>query len=72
MPFTSLSGNAGLSVGNYRTYNVDTPNDGVQAVIYADSGQAKATLEWSRDGTQSTNERATANGYYMIGLTYMI
>ena len=72
MPFTVLSGNAGLSAGNYRTYNVDTPDAGVQAVIYSEGGQAKATLEWSRDSIGSTEERATANGYYLIGLTYFV
>ena len=71
MPFTVASGNTGLSVGNYRSYQVDTPNDGVQAVIHSEPGQALATLQWSRDGSTPTEERATSNGYFMIGLTYM-
>jgi hypothetical protein len=71
MPFTVASGNGGLSVGNYRSYQVDTPNDGVQAVIHSEPGQALATLQWSRDGSTPTEERATQNGYFMIGLTYI-
>ena len=71
MPFTVASGNTGLSVGNYRAYQIDTPNDGVQAVIHSEPGQALATLQWSRDGSTPTSERATQNGYFMIGLTYM-
>jgi len=70
LPFTVKSGDTGLSAGNYRAYNIDTPNDGVSNVIYADQGTALATLEWSRDGATSTEERATQNGYFLIGLTY--
>ena len=70
LPFTCLAGNTGLSAGNYRTYNVDTPNDGTNAVLSTDAGTAKANFEWSRDGTTSTNDRATENGYFLIGLTY--
>ena len=72
LPFTVASGNTGLSVGNYRSYNVDTPNDGVQAVIHSEPGQALATIQWSRDGSTPTEERATENGYFMIGLTYLV
>ena len=71
LPFTCLSGNTGLSAGNYRTYNVDTPNDGTNAVITTDAGSALANLEWSRDGATSTPDRATQNGYFLIGLTYI-
>lgn len=70
LPFTCSGDESDFSVGNYRSYSVDTPNDGVQAVIYSDRGTARASLEWSRDGASPTNERATNNGYYMIGLTY--
>jgi hypothetical protein len=70
LPFASLSGNTGLSAGNYRTYNVDTPNDGTNAVLTTDAGTALANFEWSRDGATSTNDRATENGYFLIGLTY--
>ena len=71
LPFTVGNGASFYSVGNYRTYNVDTPNDGVQAVVFANSNEAKCNFAWSRDQATSTNERATVNGYYMIGLTYM-
>mgnify|MGYP003677425749 CR=1 FL=1 len=70
LPFTVANINGGLSVGNYRSYNIDTPNDGVQAVIHGEPNEALATLQWSRDGATSTPERATENGYFMIGLTY--
>jgi hypothetical protein len=70
LPFTVASGDGMYAAGTYRTYDVDTPNDGVSPVIFADQGQAKATLQWSRDGSSSTEERATLNGYFMIGLTY--
>ena len=70
LPFTCSGEESDFSVGNYRSYSVDTPNDGVQAVIYSDRGTAKASLEWSRDSASPTNERATNGGYYMIGLTY--
>ena len=71
LPFASLSGNTGLSAGNYRTYNVDTPNDGTSNAITTDAGSALANLEWSRDGATSTPDRATQNGYFLIGLTYI-
>ena len=71
LPFTVKSGNTGLSAGNYRAYAIDTPNDGVSNVIYADQNTALATLEWSRDSATSTQERATENGYFLIGLTYI-
>ena len=71
LPFTCLSGNKGLTVGNYRSYLIDTPNDGVQAVLSTESGQALANFEWSRDNANSTNENATSGGYLMVGLTYM-
>ena len=71
LPFTVGNGSSFYSVGNYRTYNVDTPNDGVQAVVFANSNEAKCIFAWSRDSATSTNERATVNGFYMIGLTYM-
>ena len=57
-----------LSVGTYRTYLVDTPNDGTSNVMYSDN--SVAVFQWSRDGASSTNENATAGGYYMVGLTY--
>jgi hypothetical protein len=71
LPFTCLSGNKGLTVGNYRSYLINTPNDGVQAVLSTESGQALANFEWSRDNANSTNENATSGGYLMVGLTYM-
>jgi len=71
LPFTVGNGASFYSVGNYRTYNVDTPNDGVQAVVFANSNEAKCNFAWSRDAATPTNERATVNGFYMIGLTYM-
>jgi len=70
LPFTCSGDESDFSVGNYRSYSVDTPGDGVQAVIYSDRGTAKASLEWSRDSASPTNENATNGGYYMIGLTY--
>ena len=66
LPFTVAT----LSAGNYRAYNIDTPNDGESNVIYADSASAYATLEWTRDGATATPDRATENGYFLIGLTY--
>ena len=71
LPFTVGNGASFYSSGNYRTYNVDTPNDGVQAVVFANSNEAKCSFAWSRDQATTTNEKATVNGYYMIGLTYM-
>ena len=70
LPFTVSSAEADFSVGNYRTLLVDTPNDGVQAVIYSNRNTALANLEWSRDSADKTHERATNGGYYMFGLTY--
>jgi len=70
LPFTNSGAEADFSVGNYRSYAVDTPGDGVQAVIFSERGTAKASLQWSRDSAISTNENATNGGYYMIGLTY--
>ena len=70
LPFTVKSGDTGLSAGNYRTYNIDTPNDGESNVIYSDPNTAHAVLQWSRDNSSGTNERATENGYFLIGLTY--
>ena len=70
LPFTNSGDEADFSVGNYRSYAVDTPGDGVQAVIFSERGTAKASLQWSRDSAISTNENATNGGYYMIGLTY--
>ena len=69
LPFTCLSGNN--TVGNYRSYLIDTPNDGVQAVLSTEDGQALANFQWSRDNATSTNENATSGGYLMVGLTYM-
>ena len=66
LPFAA--GNGGLSAGTYRTYSVDTPNDGTSNVMYSDSNTA--VFQWSRDSASSTNENATSGGYYMIGLTY--
>ena len=71
LPFTSANGGEMYCSGTYRTYNIDTPNDGVAPVIHSNINQATATLEWSRDGSTPTEERATASGYFMIGLTYM-
>ncbi|MBT4668616.1 MAG: hypothetical protein HOC17_03660 [Candidatus Ruthia sp.] len=71
LPFTCLSGSTGFSVGNYRSYLIDTPNDGVQAVLFTEAGQALANFVWSRDNATSTNENATSGGYLMVGLTYM-
>lgn len=71
LPFTSANGGEMYCSGTYRTYNIDTPNDGVAPVIHNNINQATATLEWSRDGSTPTEERATENGYFMIGLTYM-
>jgi hypothetical protein len=73
LPFTSIStdGGSGYCSGTYRAYNIDTPNDGVAPVIHNNVGAADATLQWSRDGSTPTNERATTDGYFMIGLAYM-
>jgi len=75
LPFACETNTSGTSnhyhVGTYRTYLIDTPNDGTHPVIYSNPGSAVATLQWSRDQASGTNERATANGYFMIGLTYM-
>ena len=73
LPFTSAnqSQGEGFSTGSYRTYQVDTPNDGTSSIIRTDPNSAYAVLEWSRDSAASTHERATANGYFMIGLTYI-
>jgi len=70
LPFTVGTAEQFFSAGNYRTYSVDTPNDGVSNVIYSARGTAKASLEWSRDGASPTNENATNGGYFLIGLTY--
>ena len=70
LPFTCATAEQFFSAGNYRTYVVDTPNDGVSNVIFSDRGTAFASLEWSRDGASPTNENATNGGYFMIGLTY--
>ena len=67
LPFAADS-NAQLSAGTYRTYSVDTPNDGTSNVMYSDNNTA--VFQWSRDSASSTNENATSGGYYMIGLTY--
>ena len=73
LPFTcaNQSQGEGFSTGSYRTYQVDTPNDGTSSIIRTDPNSAYAVLEWSRDNAASTYERATANGYFMIGLTYI-
>ena len=74
LPFaceTNTSGSNHFHVGTYRTYLIDTPNDGTHPVIYTNPGSSAATLQWARDAASGTNERATANGYFMIGLTYM-
>ena len=66
LPFTVKSGT--LTAGSYRTYLVDTPNDGTSNVLYSDNNVA--VFVWSRDNSSSTNENATSGGHYMIGLTY--
>jgi hypothetical protein len=74
LPFaceTNTSGSNHFHVGTYRTYLIDTPNDGTHPVIYTNPGSSAATLQWARDAAGSTNERATSGGYFMIGLTYM-
>jgi len=64
LPFTcaNQSQGEGFSTGSYRTYQVDTPNDGTSSIIRTDPNSAYAVLEWSRDSAASTYERATANG----------
>ena len=69
LPFTCSGAEADYSAGNYRTYGVTIPSDGRQAVIFADRGQAKANLEWTRSNAAPLNELANT-GYYLIGLTY--
>jgi len=75
LPFTCETSDSGSTnhfhVGTYRTYLIDTPNDGTHPVIYSNPGSAVATLQWSRDQANGTNERATSGGYFMIGFTYM-
>jgi len=71
LPFSAIGGETGYGVGTYRSYQIDTPNDGVNAIIASDTGTAYAFLAWSRDSATDTPERATENGYFMLGLTYM-
>ena len=72
LPFTCASGSQTqfYAAGTYRAYNVNIPNDGEQNVCRTTPNEAYATLEWSRDNDVPTNESATENAFYMIGLTY--
>jgi len=70
LPFTCATAEQFFSAGNYRTYGIDSPNDGTQAVIFSERGTAFASLQWSRDNAAPVNESATNGGYFLIGLTY--
>jgi len=71
LPFTAYGGNEGesLHVGNFRAHLVDIPTGAVSPVIYCHHSTG-AALMWNQDSAVAANAVATANGYYMIGLTY--